>query len=88
MSMSIWQRPRVCGELGLELGTPKQNLTLLNQLKSLYKSKAKKAKVDVSKRDHIVIYPEVPSEAMIRECYDADDPPVTRATSSTGTLEC
>ncbi len=86
--MSIWQRPRVCGELGLELGTPKQNLTLLNQLKSLYKSKAKKAKVDVSKRDHIVIYPEVPSEAMIRECYDADDPPVTRATSSTGTLEC
>ena len=86
--MSIWLRPRTCGELGLELGTPQQNLTLLNQLKSLYKSKAKKAKVDVSKRDHIVIYPDVPSEAMIRECYDADDPPVTRVTSSTGTLEC
>ena len=70
------------------MGKPKQNLTLLNQLKSLYKSKAKKAKVDVSKRDHIVIYPEVPSEAMIRECYDADDPPVTSTASSTGILDC
>ena len=66
----------------------KENLHLLDQLKSLFKSKARKAKPDVSKRAHIVIYPDLPSEAMIQECYDADDPPLQRATSSVGTLGC
>ena len=78
----------MCGDLGLELGTHKENLHLLNQLKSLFKSKARKAKQDVSKRAHIVIYPDLPSEAMIQECYDADDPPLQRATRSVGTLDC
>ena len=73
--------PRVCGELGLDLGTPKQSLDLLNQLKTLYKTKAKKAKVDVSKQAHIIMYPKVPTEAMIRDCYDADDPPVASVSS-------
>ena len=74
--------------MGLELCTAKQSLDLLNQLKYLYKSKAKRAKVDVSKQAHIIIYPEVPSEITIRDCYDADDPPLTSACSSAGTLEC
>ena len=78
----------MCGELGLDLGTPKQSLDLLNQLKTLYKTKAKKAKVDVSKQAHIIMYPKVPTEAMIRDCYDADDPPVASVSSSAGTLEC
>ena len=78
----------MCGELGLDLGTPKQSLDLLNQLKTLYKAKAKKAKVDVSKQAHIIMYPEVPTEAMIRDCYDADDPPVASVSTSAGTLEC
>ena len=78
----------MCGELGLDLGTPKQSLDLLNQLKTLYKAKAKKAKVDVSKQAHIIMYPKVPTEAMIRDCYDADDPPVASVSSSAGTLEC
>ena len=80
--------PRVCGDLGVELGTAKDNLVLLDQLKFLYKSKARKAKPDVSKRAHIVIYPDLPSEEMIRECYDADDLPLQRATRSSGTLDC
>ena len=78
----------MCGELGLDLGTPKQSLDLLNQLKSLYKAKARKSKVDVSKQAHIIMYPEVPTEAMIRNCYDADDTPVASVSSSAGTLEC
>ena len=72
----------------MDLGTPKQSLDLLNQLKTLYKTKAKKAKVDVSKQAHIIMYPKVPTEAMIRDCYDADDPPVASVSSSYGTLEC
>ena len=78
----------MCGELGLDLGTPKQSLDLLNQLKTLYKAKARKAKVDVSKQTHIIMYPEVPTAAMIRDCYDADDPPVASVSTSAGTLEC
>ena len=76
----------MCGEL--DLGTPKQSLDLLNQLKTLYKAKARKAKVDVSKQAHIIMYPEVPTAAMIRDCYDADDPPVASVSTSAGTLEC
>eukprot|EP00435_Cladocopium_sp_Y103_P022661 s3514_g5.t1 len=70
------------------MGTAKQNLAMLEQLKALYKSKAKKAKSSNSKRAHIEVYPDLPSEAMIRECYDADDPPLQRATTGIGTLDC
>ena len=66
------QSIRTCGELGLTLpATEKEKLDLLASLKTMTRSKAKRSSVS----NHIVEYPNQPSEGMIRELYDSDDPP-------------
>ena len=77
---------RVCGELGVALGNSKQSLELLQTLKCLMRSKARKA--GKKSMEHIETYPYKPSQALIAVAYDADDPPCEITSPVAGRISC
>ena len=78
--------PRVSGELGVALGTGKQTIELLQTLKSLMRSKVRKA--GKKTMEHIEVYPCEPSASLRQVAYDEDDPPCTLTAPVVGKLQC
>ncbi|CAK9000920.1 unnamed protein product [Durusdinium trenchii] len=71
---------------GVALGNNKQSLELLQTLKCLMRSKARKA--GKKSMEHIETYPYKPSQALIAVAYDADDPPCEITSPVAGRISC